>query len=84
MTHDTFKAKGEPNNESPEETYGEAQEAALCDLFTAWCESEGLKPESADEILHRDDINDYQREWLSAFVVLWDLTMCNADGSSRV
>lgn len=42
--------------------------------YIKWCESQSLTIQSADEMLYRDDLTGYQRDWLVAFVALWEVT----------
>lgn len=50
-------------------------EGLLCSLLGQWCVEQGLECESADEMSHRDDITEAQREWLYTFGELWDATV---------
>ena len=48
----------------------------LTDEFTAWCESQGITPASADELLADTDLDlSYaQRQWLHDFIERWEFT----------
>ena len=46
---------------------------ALCDIYNEWVMINELYPVcDAQENLMRDDLTDVQRQWLSAFVMLWE------------
>jgi hypothetical protein len=48
----------------------------LHDPYVRWCVRQGLVPlESAEELLCRDTLTDAQRNWLTAFIALWELTV---------
>lgn len=46
----------------------------LCEVYEAWNQREGLDLGSADEHLTDESLTGKQREWLSAFCVLWERT----------
>lgn len=48
------------------------EERALCAELEAFCAQQDLKPESADEMLMRDDLSVLQRNWLANFCERWD------------
>lgn len=50
----------------------------LSERLIAFCDSEGLPRQSADELLH-EDITPGQRRWLSSFVVEWDEVVAIAE-----
>lgn len=52
-------------------TYASLDE--LAKEYNEWLTSQGLPPESADELLHREDISSEQRAYLESFVSKWDL-----------
>lgn len=45
----------------------------LVNTYLNWCCQQGLGPMSADELMH-EDITEAQREWLTAFIKLWELS----------
>ena len=46
---------------------------ALQDIFQVWLsENRSVKPLSADEILLEETLTPSQKEWLEAFMVLWE------------
>lgn len=49
-----------------------SEEAALCAELEAFCAQQGLKPESADEMLMQEGLSVMQRNWLAAFCERWD------------
>jgi hypothetical protein len=49
-----------------------ADQISLTGELTAWCETQGLEPASADEMLLRADLTPWQRLWLSDFVRRWE------------
>ena len=47
---------------------------SLCTVLTTYCEAQGLPHLSADELQTSGRLTPRQREWLDAFVALWDTT----------
>jgi len=48
-------------------------EADLVNEFAAWCNTQpGFEEGDAMDHLHRDDLQPYQRKWLSDFVIRWE------------
>jgi len=43
----------------------------LCSIFTDWCESNNIEPDSASAILQWGDINENQSKWLKKFIRIW-------------
>lgn len=52
-----------------------SEEQELCTELELWCKRQGLKWESADELLLRDDLSLYQRRYLHYFGERWELAM---------
>ncbi len=50
-------------------------ESRLNNLLRTWCETHHLPPRSADDLLEHAAISAEQRAWLSAFIVLWDISV---------
>jgi hypothetical protein len=46
---------------------------AMSDMYAAWCDDQGLRPMSADELIC-EDLTDYQRSWVSQFILAWEAT----------
>ena len=62
---------------APESTYHPRlpdTEESLYELLTAWCVLHGVKPMSADELIH-EDVTDEQRAWLNDFIRRWDAVL---------
>ena len=50
-------------------------ENLLCDLFNEFSHRHDFPEGDAEELILRDDLTQQQREWLSAFILLWDSTV---------
>lgn len=46
----------------------------LTQALNEFCDTQDLPHESADDILALYDLTPQQREWLKAFVVIWEAT----------
>lgn len=48
----------------------------LIELYAKWCATNNVPHISADELAYPDayELTNEQREWLNAFIILWDLT----------
>ncbi|AUR84167.1 coil containing protein [Vibrio phage 1.049.O._10N.286.54.B5] len=46
----------------------------LTDRLQTWCSKNGLSSQCAKELLYTNDISAKQREWLTSFVAIWELT----------
>ena len=44
----------------------------LCDIYQAWMKENNLSLGSADEHTDDENLTQEQRDWLVAFVVLWE------------
>lgn len=45
---------------------------ALSTIYAHWCDVHQLPHYSADELLFSENLTALQREWLNAFVILWE------------
>jgi hypothetical protein len=46
---------------------------ALCDYLLQFCRENNLPFESADDLIHREELTDYQRGFLMAYIEIWQL-----------
>lgn len=53
------------------------QDSHLSAELTAWCALQGLEPESADEMIEREDLTEYQLAWLKDFCNRWWWADCD-------
>lgn len=47
-------------------------EGDLSEMFTLWLDRQGLPQDSADDVLCRDDLTQYEEDYLRAFITMWE------------
>ena len=38
-----------------------------------WCKAENIKYQSADDLLHSEDLTESQKQWVMDYIKIWDL-----------
>ena len=38
-----------------------------------WCKAENIKYQSADDLLHSEDLTESQKQWVIDYIKIWDL-----------
>ena len=45
---------------------------ALSEIYAYWLEVHQKQPYSANELIYSETLTTLQREWLSAFIIIWE------------
>ena len=52
-----------------------SNEGMLGKMLENFCEEQGLTLASADEVMLDNNINEFQQNWLTAFIEMWEIEM---------